>query len=430
VQRQAHDRGGREAIPLNSIQGVRFLDSVDPDADITTTVQQNQLSLELSWRDPGAIPEQADVGVMYLQKGMRWIPSYRVTLLDDGVSARLERQAALINDLIELDDVTVHLVVGVPRFQFEHTPDPIALSEQFAQLGSYFQRQAGTAGAFSNALMAQSARMRESRDMGASSGGRTAPATPPELAGSDRNEDLYVFTIDHVTLAVGERMILPISTSVVPLEAVYKLQLPGSPPVNAWRNFSTDQQRQIAQMLDRPLARHVLRLTNDSDHPFTTAPALIIRDGKPLAQGLMTYTAKGSTTDLEVTDAVDIRVKLDEHESGRQPKGMLWDGHQYARIDLIADIELTNYKPHAVTVEITKLAFGLPTSASDQGEATALGMFQDSSLWSSDRGVWWNNYGWPWWWHRLNGVSRFTWTITLEPGESTDLSAEWHYFWR
>lgn len=427
-----HDRGGREAIPMGSLQFVRFLSTLDPEAEITTPTHENQLSLEFAWQDPGAIAEQAEVGVMYLQKGMRWIPSYRVTLLDDAKSARIELQASLINDLIELDDATVHLVVGVPRFEFEHTPDPIALSEQFAQLGTYFQRQSGTAGAFSNALMAQSARMQEARgpqDFQSGTPG-TAPSTPPELSASDHNEDMYVFSIDHVSLGVGERMILPISTSVVPMEAIYKLRLPGSPPVQAWRQFSTDQQRRIAELLDRPVARHVLRLTNESDHPFTTAPALIIHDGKPLAQGLMTYTAKGSTTDLEVTDAVDIRVKIDEHESGRETRGMIWDGNQYARIDLEAAIELTNFKPHRATLEITKYAFGLPTSASNQGKATALGMFQDASLWGNDQRVWWYNYGWPWWWHRLNGVTRFNWTITLEPGESIDLSAQWHYFWR
>ncbi len=424
-----HDKGGREAVPLEQLYSVRFIEGVDPEAPITTPSRANRLTLELAWDEPREPAGKAHVGVMYLQKGIRWIPSYRVTLLDDGKTARIEMQASLVNDLIELDDATVHLVVGVPRFAFDHTPDPIALNDQFAQLGGYFQRQAGTAGAFSNALMAQSARMSESRDY---AGGRpnAEPAMPPELTGAESNEDLYVFSIDHVTLGVGERMILPISVAEVPVEAVYKLTLPAAPPANAWSNFSTDQQRQIADLLDRPLARHVLRLTNTTDHPFTTAPALIVRNGKPLAQGLMTYTAKKGTTDLEVTDAVDIQIEVDERESGRDPKALVWDSNQYARIDFSASIELTNRKAYPVTVEITKHSFGLPTSASDGGEAAALGMFQDSSLWNGSPHHWWTNYGWPWWWHRLNGVSRFTWTVELEPGESLTRTAEWHYFWR
>ena len=55
---------------------------------------------------------------------------------------------------------------------------------------------------------------------------------------------------------------------------------------------------------------HKLRLTNNSKYPLTTAPALILRDGRVLAQGMMTYTATGADVDLAITTAVTGLVSL------------------------------------------------------------------------------------------------------------------------
>jgi len=74
------------------------------------------------------------VGVAYVQKGLRWIPAYRIELgADDRAAVRLE--ATLVNDLVDLEHVTVHLVIGAPRFEFAGELDPIALREVAAGIG-------------------------------------------------------------------------------------------------------------------------------------------------------------------------------------------------------------------------------------------------------------------------------------------------------
>src|SRR5690606_22222196 len=140
---------------------------------------------------------EADVGLMYVQKGLRWIPSYRI-VIDEATSeggehcgtARLELQATLVNELADLENIAVNLVIGVPSFAFADTLDPISMQEQVAQLSPYFQSNSNTRFALSNAIMSQTARMGEYRADAGGAGpmGPQWPAEDAALAGDQRDE--------------------------------------------------------------------------------------------------------------------------------------------------------------------------------------------------------------------------------------------------
>lgn len=422
-------QAGVLTIPPGEIASLRFVGDA-PAGELTEDGDGERMVLDLAW--DGRPRDMADVSLMYVEKGLRWIPSYRVTILDDD-TVRMELQATLVNELADLDDARVHMAVGVPSFAFEHTPDPIALREGLNQLGVFFQRADAnmTGGMLSNALLSQTARMGEYRDFGGGSAGANAPAPAPELSGGERAEDLFVFSVDHVSLRKGARMVLPLVSYEAPYHTVYRLDLPAHPPAFALRGFNNDQQRQLAQLLARPVAHHVLRICNENEkrYPITTAPALVVRDGRTLAQGLIPYASPGADLDLEVGSAVDIAVELEETESDRQPKSVRWDNNDYARVDIALDATLTNHKPHAVTIEVRKLAFGVPDSASDDGRGVAVSVFGEEAFWDTPAAPWWQWYSWPYWWHHLNGAARFTWTVELRADEKKTLHAGWHYFW-
>src|SRR5262249_6684252 len=146
---------------------------------------------------------------------IRWIPGYRIELDGKG-KAVVKLQATILNELTDLNDATVNLVVGVPSFYFKETADPIALSQAVAQLSPYFQTDASTQYALSNAMMTQVARGGEVRHgKGGGPGGGGGAAAPadlgPELGGGSQSEDLFVFTVKNVTLAKGQRMVLPVA---------------------------------------------------------------------------------------------------------------------------------------------------------------------------------------------------------------------------
>jgi hypothetical protein len=175
--------------------------------------------------------------------------------------------------------------------------------------------------------------------------------------------------------------------------------------------------------------KHKIRISNKSENPFTTAPAMIMRDGLIIAQGMMTYTPVGGDVDVELTTAVDISVKKVDNETKRTP--IKWDGSKYARIDLDGKITLVNYKKEPVTVEVTRYVLGNVDAVGQNGEKEMLNPFEDSSFLSDKHTAgWWYSYSWPWWWYHFNGIGKIKWTTTIESGESAEHTYNWHYFWR
>ena len=76
-----------------------------------------------------------------------------------------------------------------------------------------------------------------------------------------------------------------------------------------WQNFNDQQRRDLMAAMSGPKVMHAIRLANRTKEPLTTAPAIIVQQGRILAQGMMTYTPAGASGDLEITTAVDIAVK-------------------------------------------------------------------------------------------------------------------------
>ncbi|MHC4836464.1 MAG: hypothetical protein ACYTCN_11120, partial [Planctomycetota bacterium] len=277
-------REGVKAMPVSQIQNITFLES--PADTITRKETKETMTLKL---EKSKKSDTAQVGMAYVQKGIRWIPSYRVEIDGKG-KAVIKLQGTIINELADLDDVSTHLVIGVPRFAFKDTPDPISFQETVAQLSQHFRSDSSTAFMLSNSIMSQ----RGSRftevprdDTGSGSGLNLGP----ELKGSQGNEDLFVFTLEHITLKKGQRMVLPIAEYTLDYEDIYTVDINFAPPLEMRRNFNTNQHLELAKLFHAPKAAHKIRLTNKSEYPLTTAPATIFKDNRILAQGMMKFTS-------------------------------------------------------------------------------------------------------------------------------------------
>lgn len=422
---------GVRTVRLDRIRDVTF--RTEPNAQIPFEEERKLLTLRLDWggRPPAA---SAKVGMVYLQRGVRWIPSYKIDI-DGAGHAHVKLQATLINELMDLQDVTANLVIGVPSFYFKDTLDPLALQEAAAQLGQYFatqQRepyQQQMAYAFSNALMTQTARMSEMQ--APMMAANVHDADDPEITAASRSEDLFVFTVPNITLARGERMVVPVAEFDLTYENVFALDVTFAPPPEMERNYNNDQALQLARMMQAPRVMHRIRLRNDSRYPLTTAPALVLRDGRLLAQSLMTYTAVGARTDLDVTPAVDVTVQKSDAETSRTPSAVRWNNEDYGRVDLASKLTLANHRSTAVRLEVTRHVLGAVESADHDGKIEKANMFEDTRAGAAyDYPYWWRWYNWPWWWHRFNGIGRITWTLDLPAGESVDLNYAWYYYWR
>ncbi|MBI4914601.1 MAG: hypothetical protein HY825_02030 [Acidobacteria bacterium] len=408
---------GVKVVELARIQDVTF--TADHRSRISAEEFRNLLTLKLDWG--GKTPaREAEVGLLYLQRGLRWIPSYRVDL-DGAGGATIKLQATLVNDLADLEDVTVNLVVGVPSFPFGEIVDPIALQKEAAELSPYLPPRASTSSAFSNAIMTQVAAHGDVMD--------TGPAGP-ELAGAERDADLYVFTVKHVTLRKSERMVLPVAEVAAKSQDRYVLELPFAPPPEIRANIDSGRQAELARLLAAPKVQHQVRLGNPGPHPFTTAPALITSQGRLLAQSMMRFTPPGASVDLDVTTAVDVLVRKHEKELKRTPNAVRWDGDDYTKVELAGTLTLTDRREEGVEVEVIRQVLGNVDSSAPEGQVERLNMLEDVAGPTSSYPFWWGWYSWPPWWSHFNGMARITWTVTLQPGQSTDLTYTWHYFWR
>lgn len=414
----------RVADGIRTVNFDRVLDVTfkgEPKSTAMSDEIRNSLTLQL--KTEGNPPEKAPVGIMYLQHGLRWIPAYKVDIDGKG-QAQVKLEATLVNDLADLNDVTLNLVVGVPTFDFKDTQDPMALQSTLARVSNQSPYTSQLSNSFSNAIMTQSAGDRYDRREGA--------ATPEDtrIMGSGRAEDLFVYNLAHVTLRRGERMVVPVAEFSLPYEDVYTFDVAQAPPTEVRQHFNSNQQAELAKLLQTPKAMHKLRLTNSSAWPLTTAPALIVSGNRPLAQGTMTYTAVGARVDLPVTTAVDVSTKHIERELGRTPNASYWRGDSLHRVDLEGTLSLTNRKAKTVTIEISRTVCGIADTASNDGKIEQLSWLSDWESATDLRIGWRSWYSWPQWWGSMNGIGRFSWSITLAPGASMDLSYTSHYFWR
>jgi len=418
---------GVQVMPMDRIQDMTFAGPYK--ATLKSEEFRNLLTLKLDW--PGGKPEKtAQVGMVYVQKGIRWIPGYKISLDEKG-TATIRLQATLLNEMTDLQDVTANLVIGVPTFFFQDTPDPISLQQSFAQLSPYFQSGSQTGFALSNSIMSQTSRMGERIGGLAGPGGPPGPGPGPEVGGADRNEDLFVYTVKHVTLKKGERIVIPVAETTVKYKDIYTLDLPYAPPREILAQARNEQQAELLRLANRPKVMHKIRLENRTKFPLTTAPALIVNGDRVLAQAMMTYTAIGSDVDLPLTTAVEINVKKTDRETSRTPNAVNWEGSSYEKIDLAGTISLTNFKPEPIEVEVTRNVLGGVGKADNGGTAQMVNVLEDDGTATApDSPSWWGAYSWPSWWGHFNGVGRIRWKVKLEPGKGVDLGYTWHYFWR
>jgi len=406
------DGNATRAVPLGRVRDLIVIGEFQD--EIERKQQQERLELRV---DGGG--DEAKVGVIYVQKGFRWIPSYRVEIDGDG-KAKVRMQATLVNDLIDVEDALVNLVVGVPQFAFAGMTDPIALQKQSAQVANArrFDQAQFLSNGLSNSLTTQVAGYTVANQQ---------QQADPEVGTGESAEDLFVFPIKHVTLKKGERLVVPITSFEVSYRDVYKFDSAMAPPSEYQQSLQDNRVFELARQLAAPKVRHVLRLKNDSKTPFTTAPALVLSNGRILAQGHMKYTSRGAFTDLEINAAIDVRVTTDQRETGRT-SNVRRNGYNYTRVELGGSIKLTNAKSVPVELEVTRRVLGVVDDVDNDGESAQLDL---AHAWgSSARPKWWSWWSWPHWWFHHNGFGECRWNVTLKPGQKVELGAKWHYLWR
>lgn len=344
-----------------------------PKMEKIKTSKENRLALKIDGAQDG---ETVNLGIAALERGIRWIPAYRVEVKGAPIKeAKLELEAMLINELADLKNTEVNFVVGVPNFLFQDTMSPLSMNTAFAGVSSYFAAGAGSGrrDAYSNAIMSQRMRTADESNI--------APDSLPTISDEEQTasfsaEQLYLYQAKQISLKKGERSSLRLFSLTVPCTEVFEWTISDSPQA-ASLYLNSSSYSSIPQTVDLTnRVWYALRLKNTTGMPWTTAPALSFRDWKPLGQDMLSFTPTGGENILRVTPATEVLGTHKLEEKGRERQRIPYAGSTYD-FDLVTvegTIKLRNIKKEPVQMVLTRNLVGEVISAADNGAVSREGL--------------------------------------------------------
>jgi len=385
--------GGILLFPVNEMQNVEFFGQ--PKMEKPKITRENRLLMKIEGANDG---QNVNLGIAALERGIRWIPAYRVELKGAPVKeAKLELEAMLINELADLQNTEVNFVVGVPHFLFNDQISPLSMNSAFAGVSSYFQPGYGSSrrDSYSNAIMSQVAtNVRTSDD---SDSDYSPTVSREEQTDASSAEQLFLYKTDQINLKKGERASLRLFSLTVPATEVFEWTLNDSPQTQqSYLQYSGSSSAVLQQDLSTKIWS-ALRLKNQTGMPWTTAPAISFRDWKPIGQDMMSFTPIGSDNILRITPATEVIGSHTLEEKSREQTELRYGGSNYT-FDLITvegKIKIRNIKKEPVELVITRNLVGETLNATDNGKISREGLNLQS----------------------INPNSVIKWNVTLPNGE-------------
>lgn len=356
----------------NSLRNIEFFGQ--PKIEKPKLSKENRLAMKVEGAKDG---DKINLGIAALERGIRWIPSYRVEFKGTPVKeAKLELEAAMINELTDLTNSEVYFVVGVPHFLFQEQMSPLSMNTAFAGVSSYFRAGSdrGRRDAYSNAIAAQSYSYNEdSRDVT-----EVAPtSSEEEKTNTFSAEQLFLYQANQVNLKKGQRASFRLFSLTVPASEVFEWTLNDAPETQRKYLEYSNSTNSIPLMQDlSSKVWYALKLKNQTGMPWTTAPALSFREWKPLGQDMLSFTPVGGENILRVTPATEVIGTHVLEEKTREQKTLRYGGGDYT-FDLVTvegKIKLKNIKKEPVEIVLTRNFVGEAISAGDNGKISREGL--------------------------------------------------------
>jgi hypothetical protein len=369
--------GKTTAIPGNLITAVTL------DGEVPPTDDRVNPSLRFHVAESSA---SVPVRLSYVRPGIGWFPDYSIKLDGDGRAA-LTMRATLVDDGEDLRDTDVFFAVGVPNFAFGQVESPLSAGQSLAELFRALGQ--GAAEVFSsmansmNNVVINTAMPNTRRTTGF--GAVTTEGTSGESA-----EDFFFYSRKGITLARGERAAFPLLEASVKYSDLYTLDIPREAP-----DETTDK------------VWHSIRLENPTKLPWTTAPALVIADGRPVAQEILQYTPANGETTLRLTVANSIVVDRHESEAARQRESVRRFDNTWDAVTVEGTIDIRNFKDKAVVLAITR---------DIEGEAIRAREHRVTRIATTPRA--------------MNPIERLEWEISLGAGEQKTIKYQYKVFVR
>jgi hypothetical protein len=288
-----------------------------------------------------------------LEKGVQWFPSYLFTIINDK-EARLELKATIANGAEEYRNMPVDIIIGSPEMFYQKQLDPVCIDYLSASLLGDNYDNNGLLNFSNNSTYTQATASNIAGNV--SYDWTEGPGEDKQTEGQ-KMEDLYYYQLGNIDLEKNSRVIVPVMSNTVGYSEIYTADLGMNSP-------SADKENSIQ-------AYHSYLIANNTTAPFTTGPALVInQQGQPLAQAQLTYTPVKGNCDMQLSKAVDVQVKNEEEESGREKSTVKkTTATYYERVNTSGTIAITNYKDKKVKIRVTKSVNGVFSNADNTGKS-------------------------------------------------------------
>lgn len=416
--------GGRYEMPSSERSGLIILETdsgevcVDPanvekvefvDGKAKKDVRSDSKSMQLEVK-MGAAASGKKLTVSYLAHGITWAPSYIVDIANDG-KARVSAKAVVINEVCDLDDVTIQLVTGVPHLKFAEVVSPVARRQSvalFLQSLAWAQSEREKMGGVMGQIVGGYGGYGGGGYGGYGVIGTGESTVMPEYGVPEEGqaaEDLFLYPVKNVQLKKDESGYYPLFTESVPFKHIYVWEIPDYVDEEGRYYYDRDRRRKRERQED---VWHCLRMENNTRVPWTTAPAETVKEDQILGQDTLKYTPQKSKTTLRITKAVNVKAEQTELETARKREAKRFYGDYFDLITVDGKLSVINLQQKAITLEITKTLSGEVKETEPK-----------AAIEKQARGL-----------RRMNGIVNLKWTIDLGPGEHKDLSYKYEVYVR
>ncbi len=370
----------RSMLVLETSDGLTYLEtstiaSLDIPGGIQSVSRERPVML---LHVPAEQQKPISVVIRSLTKGVAWAPSYQIDA-SDPASLVIRQKAVLKNELVPIRDADIRLISGFPSVRFANVTSPMSVettwSQFFQQLSQQHSSTSGNRRVTSQFVGFNASAPQQSIDLSAIPSGEGA--------------DLHFQSIGRRTLDLGDSLTLQTATGEADYERIVEWIIPDKR--DAYGGINTSRNRDT----DAEVAWDALRFRNPLDFPMTTAPAMIVANGRFLGQQVSHWTNVGEQMTLRVTKALSVRTHSSEHEVEGERSSYSYLGGTIRKTKMEGEVIANNHRNERITLVIRKRFSGKLLSAEGDPHKT----LREEGVWS------------------INPRNELIWTVKLTPGE-------------
>jgi hypothetical protein len=370
--------GQRMAVPISDVTGLREGEDA---LELTNVHQTPEVDLRIN-----TTGTSGTLTIMYMVHGLTWAPSYQVDISEED-SARIRCKATVLNDVEDIKNAVLHLVTGFPHFSFSEVHDPLSLQLDVSRFLRELTAVTGDR-RLSSSVQTQTVLTNVSSFESSESDNQA------EITGGESTGDLYLSPLTGITLNRRERGYFPLFEKEVPCEQLYICQLPDI-------TASPHETPRFMEIQDRSVEIwHALKLKNNSNWPWSTAPAMTTSSGRSLGQDTLPFTPVGGTAILRITQALGV-VGLQKELELKRIRDESYS--EYQIVTAHGEIQFINHKKHKIHLLVRKPLLGNLTQSRPTAKVTSLPRISG----------------------RVDPQQLLTWEINLDPNEKLVLSYDY-----